>query len=100
MPSILDLYGILDDQKVDGTSLLNDTKREFIFSTTDINDITYTYINTINQNKYLFDNRSYELYFTNLNTDPYEQNYQTIPIGRLLNRKMAIPYRKPMELKK
>jgi len=100
MPSILDLYSVLDHQKVDGISLLNDTKREFIFSTTDINDITYTYINTINQNKYLFDNRSYELYFTNLNTDPYENNYQTIPIGRLLNRKMAIKYRKPMASEK
>ena len=99
MPSILDLYGVLNHQKVDGISLLNDTKREFIFSTTDINDITYTYINTINQNKYLFDNRSYELYFTNLNTDPHEQNYKTIPIGRLLNRRMAIKYRKPMESK-
>ena len=100
MPSILDLYGILGHQKVDGISLLDETKREFIFSTTDINDITFTYINTINKNKYLFDNRNYELYFTNLNTDPLEKNFQTIPMGRLQNRKMGMRHIQKMESEK
>ncbi|MCK5677860.1 MAG: hypothetical protein KAH72_05230, partial [Flavobacteriaceae bacterium] len=75
-------------------------KREFIFSTTDINDITFTYINTINKDKYLFDNRNYELYFTNLNTDPSEKNFQTIPMGRLQNRKMGMRHIQKMESKK
>ena len=100
MPTIMDLYDILNDQKTDGISLLQDTEREYIFSTTDINDITFTFINTLNKNKYLFDNRHYESYLTNLETDPYENNYTTIPMGRLYNRGMAMRYIKALKSKK
>ena len=100
MPSILDLYGLTPSHEIDGINLFNESKRKFIFSTTDTHDITFTYINTTNKNKYLFDNRNYELYFTNLNTDPLEKNFQTIPMGRLQNRKMGMRHIQKMESEK
>jgi len=98
MPSILDFYGLSPTQKIDGINLFTKSTRKFIFSTTDTHDITFTYINTVNKNKYLFDNRNYELYFTNLNADPSEKNFQTIPMGRLQNRKMGMRHIQKMEL--
>ena len=100
MPTILDIYGVLNSNKMNGISLLNKKNRKYIFATTDTQDTTFTYINTINKNKYLFDNRSQELYFTNLDTDPNENNFTTIPLDKIQNRVRGMKYIEAKESKK
>jgi glucan phosphoethanolaminetransferase (alkaline phosphatase superfamily) len=92
MPTILGLYGYKSSYDLDGLSLLDRLNREYIFSTTDENDITFTYINTLNENKYLFDNRSFELFRTNLKQDPLEKNLTVIAMRGLFNRTKAMKY--------
>jgi len=92
MPTILSLYGLSSSYALDGLSLVDMLDREYIFATTDRNDISFTYINTNTENKYLFDNRSFELLRTNLNQDPFEENLKTTAMQGVYNRKKGMEY--------
>lgn len=100
MPTLLSLYGISSSYELDGVSLLEVLKRKYIFATTDANDITLTFMNTLTQDKYIFDNRSFEILHTNLSKDPLEKSFKSTKVRGLYNRKRAMQYIQNLKGKK